>query len=146
MISHVSFTTILLNWILFLIQVSAFWDHMSRAATKKFNDNIERYQLRGDTNWLVVGSMGTFIKSGHCYNNFDCCYSYCRYLKLSFFIYWEFLTRFIIRIVRVIRTNGKYISVSEKSTRWLDQRVWIQEASLLPSILSLRNATLKDMK
>jgi len=41
-ITHVSFTTILLNCILFLIQVSALWEHMSHAATKKFIDTNER--------------------------------------------------------------------------------------------------------
>jgi len=104
------------------------------------------YLLRGKIKRLVVAWTSTWVEFCHRYDDFDRFNIFSGHLELQSSLYLAVQTRHILQTVRVTSRNGRYIWVSETSTRSLDQKLWILQPSMLRFFPFLQNITLTNMR
>jgi len=95
---------------------------------------------------LVVEYTGTLVKFRHTYNDFASLSSYNARFMLWLSFHFAFQTSHILEAILGTRRNSQDISASETLTPWLDQSLWILEASLSPFFPFLQNITTNDLK
>jgi len=96
---------------------------------------------------VTAGGMTWYVCSNHySYNDFGCFNWDSGRMKIQLCVDLAVRTRWIVESILAITPIGQHIWVFENSSWWLQQSLWILQASLLPIFPFLRNITVMDME